>query len=299
MSIRFRASSALGGLANSPFKPVTHVDGSVSLQGVNSSDEFDHQFAYVTGSSHDVLLTLALWSKACALREETSILLLPYLPGALSSGQFFADYINNFVRPDLIVSFDPFSFAASRWFPERRMVRDHSTTGRTIGAKSVPYFVVPPLSSVILDATKGETYVGVITLDVHRDDHARGVAESLGVPIFRIETARDPETGEIFHANLSEPLPSEGTLLLVDKFCGSGDDQVAYAEASGLPRERLNLWASHSVFSDGFEALSSHFGTIHTTDSLWQGGIQSVDGTDVRVHELLPYLERAAILACQ
>lgn len=42
---------------------------------------------------------------------------------------------------------------------------------------------------------------------------------------------------------------------------------MGLAEATGLPKERLDLYVSHGVFSGDAPKLHDHFGTIWTTDS--------------------------------
>ncbi len=42
---------------------------------------------------------------------------------------------------------------------------------------------------------------------------------------------------------------------------------MGLAQATGLPKERLDLWVSHGVFSGRAAQITSAYGRIFTTDS--------------------------------
>jgi len=93
------------------------------------------------------------------------------------------------------------------------------------------------------------------------------VADALSIPVYKTEKKRDEATGKLSGFSV-EPLPSKGRFLLVDDICDRGGTFLGLAEASGLPKERLDLFVSHGVFShDATETLPEKFGHIYTTNS--------------------------------
>lgn len=314
MSIHFQAKHLSGFTVHSPLQPVVFPDGAVHIKGADVETEYEYQIADVRGLSHDDLFLLAMWGEACDDRGEEKILLLPYLPGArMDRGQpngsfVYAEFINKIVRPDRIITLDPHSEAATLWYPKTHMVRDHESKGKGVRVKQVPYLTVFPVERIIRrevqDASRdlpgNHDYVGVIAPDKGAHERAAAAAKVMGVPVYTGGKTRDFETGKLSGFHMEDELPAEGKLLIVDDICDGGGTFIGLAEATGLPKERLDLWVTHGIFSKGFGGLFDHFGIIHTTDSYFnmpQGStdrINAATGDDfnnyVKVHKLAPYL---------
>ena len=77
---------------------------------------------------------------------------------------------------------------------------------------------------------------------------------------------RDFATGKLSTFQC-EDLPETGRLLVVDDICDGGGTFMGLAQATGLPKERLDLWVSHGVFSRRAAQITSAYGCIFTTDS--------------------------------
>jgi ribose-phosphate pyrophosphokinase len=286
MTIHFQAKHPTGFTIESPLQPLVFPDGAVHIKGADDPTIFDYQIADVRGLSHDDLFTLAMWAEACSDREEHKVLILPYLPGArmdrgVPAGAFvYGDFIRRMIRPTKLITIDPHSpdalnaFPYATVFPVERIIR-HEVQDPS---RDVP----------------NSTYVGVIAPDHGAIDRATRAAHAMGVPVYRAEKKRDFATGKLSGFGMVDELPGTGKLLIVDDLCDGGGTFIGLAEATGLPRDRVDLWVTHGVFSKGFEGLKKHFGVIHTTDSYtplepldltWQ-----IDKGRVKVHKLTPYL---------
>lgn len=316
MSLRFRAKTAPGWTVDSPLQPFVFPDGAVHIKGADNPQEFKYQVAVVTGLSHDDLFTLAMWAEVSRERGEQTVLILPYLPGArmdrgVPNGSYvYSQYINNIVQPDQIITIDPHSEDAVAWYPTHKMVRDWEDTGPRIRVKSQDYFKVFPVERIIRnevqdpssDSKPNNTYQGVIAPDKGAHDRAAAAAKVMGnLPVYTGGKSRDFETGRITGFHMEDELPDEGRFLIVDDICDGGGTFLALAEATGLPKERLDLWVTHGIFSRGIQPLLDRFGVIHTTDSFFSDshtyfpssvpGTHLVDKTRVKVHKLGAYLE--------
>ena len=314
MTLHFQAKHKTGFTVESPLQPVVFPDGAVHIKGADAPLEYDYQIADVRGLSHDDLFTLAMWAEACSEREEPKILILPYLPGArmdrgVPEGAYiYANFINKNIRPDLLITLDPHSPRWGFWYPGIRNVRDHSDPGHGIRVKQQESFKVFPVERIIRkevqDATSDERdqpYVGVIAPDKGAHDRAAAAARVMGVPVYTAGKSRDFATGKLSGFHMEDELPAEGKLLIVDDICDGGGTFIGLAEATGLPKDRLDLWVTHGIFSKGTHILEPRFGVIHTTDSFYSGdsvhlkdeaqsdGRKAID-FEVKVHKLTPYL---------
>jgi len=83
--------------------------------------------------------------------------------------------------------------------------------------------------------------------------------------VFKAEKKRDFETGQLTGFTCEELL--EGRYLVVDDICDGGGTFRGLAAATGLPKENLDLWVSHGVFSGAAGELNNHYGNIFCTDS--------------------------------
>ncbi|MCL9663659.1 ribose-phosphate pyrophosphokinase [Curtobacterium albidum] len=230
------------------------------------------EIATLRGTSGDDLVLLGMWADAVRQRGARSVALVPYLPGARQDrglpfgAKVYADVLNGFAI-DQVIAFDP-----------------HSPV--IVGL--VERLTVVPSEQVVHDAVlAGSDYSGIIAPDKGAVTRASLVAEAAGLPLFRAEKHRNPDTGKLDGFSC-EPLPETGRLLVVDDICDGGGTFTGLASATGLPKERLSLWVSHGVFSGRAPQLADHFGEIVTTDSY--PAQQDVPG--LRTVPLSPYLTK-------
>lgn len=297
MSLRFRAKTVQGWTVDSPLQPLVFPDGAVHIKGADNPTVFSYQVAIATGLSHDDLFTLAMWADAADHREEKKVLILPYLPGArmdrgVPTGAFvYADFIHKMVRPDQIITIDPHSKDASQFY--------YDCSGTPLDIFPVERIIRNEVQDPSTDSKANHTYQGVIAPDKGAHDRAAAAAKVMGnLPVYTGGKTRDFDTGKITGFHMEDELPDEGRFLIVDDICDGGGTFLALAEATGLPKERLDLWVTHGIFSKGVGPLLDHFGVVHTTDSYFMSkgadyltGRIAESGNRLRVHGLMPYLE--------
>ena len=79
---------------------------------------------------------------------------------------------------------------------------------------------------------------------------------------------------------LNHPLPSQDPLgfllkpnthfVVVDDILDTGNTALEIAKELKIPAERMSLYVSHGIFSEGTEELFNHYSTIATTNSFIQ-----------------------------
>jgi ribose-phosphate pyrophosphokinase len=217
---------------------------------------------------------LGMWADAVRQRGSTSVALIPYLPGARQDrgipfgAAVYADVVNGF-HIDQVIAFDP-----------------HSPV--IVGL--VEHLTVVASDRIVRDEVVGvpgteQRYQGIIAPDAGAVARATAAAEACGLPVFRAEKHRNPDTGKLDGFSC-EPLPDTGRFLVVDDICDGGGTFMGLAGSTGLPKERLGLWVSHGVFSGRAPQLAEHFAEIVTTDSY--PAQNPVEG--LRTVPLAPYL---------
>lgn len=231
----------------------------------------------VTGTDMNEYTSAAMWIDLQHQRGHKVTALIPYLPGARQDrgrpfgAKVYADLINA-MHADRVVAVDPHSPVITELvdnldvFPVTRLIR-----------KSVGQYLAGEWEN---------PYVGVIAPDAGAVDRATATGRALHLPMYKAEKHRDFETGKLSGFSC-EPLPDAGRLLVVDDICDGGGTFRGLAEATGLPKERLDLWITHGVFSGAAGKLRNHFCRIHTTDS-HPGHAREGVATDI--HPLLPTL---------
>lgn len=218
----------------------------------------DTQIALLTSPTSDDLFKVAMWADACHRNRLKTALLIPYLPGARQdrgaplSARVYADFINS-MKLNRVICLDPHSDVMPALINDLEIV--HLDELECWSHKN--YFF-------------GREWVGVIAPDAGAIKRAGAVADRLNVPVYQALKHRDFATGKL-SGFTCEPLPDEGNLLVVDDICDGGGTFVGLAEATGIPKERIDLWVTHGIFSKGAEKLKNHFENIFTTDT-------SVDG---------------------
>ena len=206
----------------------------------------------ISGADANDFVSAALWidhAHQCGHKVTAQI---PYLPGARQDrgtpfgAKVYANLINS-IGADRVVCFDPHS-------PVMPALLKHLTVLH---------------SDAVISASlpgHGRDHVGVIAPDAGAVERARRAADALGLPLFLATKVRDFATGKLSSFECEE-LPESGRLLVVDDICDGGGTFMGLAQATGLPKERLDLWVSHGVFSGRAAQLTEAYGRIFTTDS--------------------------------
>lgn len=232
------------------------------------------EVATLRGTSGDDLVMLGMWADAVRQRGSRSVALVPYLPGARQDrglpfgAKVYADILNGF-HIGQVIAFDPHSPVIVGLIEDltvvasARIVRDE-----VVGAPGTE-----------------QAYQGIIAPDAGAVARATAAADACGLPVYRAEKHRNPDTGKL-DGFTCEPLPDTGRFLVVDDICDGGGTFMGLAGSTGLPKERLGLWVSHGVFSGRAAQLADHFGEIVTTDSY--PAQNAIEG--LRTVPLTPYL---------
>lgn len=297
MTLAFRAKTLPGWTVDSPLQPLVFPDGAVHINGIDAPLNYQYQIAIATGLSHDDLFTLAMWAEACSARGENTVLILPYLPGArmdrgeVIGARVYAEYLGQFVNPDQTIVIDPHSEDALAFFEDAL---------RNVTVFPVERIIRNEVQDAASDS-KPMPYTGVIAPDKGAHERASRAAKLMGVPVYQAGKVRNFDTGKLSGFEMLDELPETGKLLIVDDICDGGGTFLGLAEVTGLPKDRLDLWVTHGIFSKGFGELFKHFGVIHTTDSYFSMPQDSVDRVNkatgdefssyVKVHKLAAYLE--------
>lgn len=206
----------------------------------------------ISGADANDFVSAAMWIDHAHQGGHDVTAQIPYLPGARQDrgtpfgARVYANLINS-MAADRVVCFDPHSPVMPALVENLTVVHSDAVI-----AASLP--------------NQGRDYVGVIAPDAGAVDRARRAAEALGIPLYRATKVRDFATGKLSSFQCEE-LPVSGRLLVVDDICDGGGTFMGLAQATGLPKQRLDLWVSHGVFSGRAAQLTEAYGRIFTTDS--------------------------------
>lgn len=231
---------------------------------------------------------MALINAVKALKPKCLGLFLPYFPGARQdrrepgrafTAKMYAEMLNA-LSLDLVLTVDPHSEVVCGLVNEFHVIKSSELEW---SARSAPY-----------DA--------VICPDAGAERRATAMADRLKLPILYGHKHRDQLTGKLsgFSCDL---IPNEyRRLLMVDDICDGGGTFIGLAEhlrqageiscdATEPYRHVLDLFVTHGIFSNGFEALSTRFDMIITTDSF---GISFVKLDESKVaSEIIPLFKVA------
>lgn len=258
--IKFKAKTPNGEIIKSALSPFTFPAGEAHTKREDRRELERTEIAIIFGSPeeiHDDLFLLAMWNDVLIKDTTTKprrVLVLPYFPGARADrgapygAKIYADFISR-LHLDQVLIYDPHS---------QVIIYEFSGSIRI----EYPSDFLPKQ----LKAMQRE-YVGIIAPDAGAEGRAKGVAHELGLPVFTATKSRDFETGKLTGFQIEE-LPAEGNLLIVDDICDGGGTFKGLAEASGLPKDRLDLYISHGVFSsNALLSLPKYFSRVITTNS--------------------------------
>lgn len=206
----------------------------------------------ISGADANDFVSAAMWIDHAHQGGHAVTAQIPYLPGARQDrgtpfgARVYANLINS-MQADRVVCFDPHSAIMPSLINNLTVIHSDAVI-----AASLP------------NHQRG--YVGVIAPDAGAVDRARRAAVALEVPLYQATKVRDFATGKLSSFECEE-LPETGRLLVVDDICDGGGTFMGLAQATGLPKERLDLWVSHGVFSGRAAQLTGAYGEIFTTDS--------------------------------
>lgn len=284
--ITFKAKDASGEIIKSALTPFTFPAGEAHTKREEQRDLEPTEIAILqpeTGTIHDDLFQLAMWvdyitrhdrdNKAKDEDETRTVLVLPYMPGARADRgnpfglSVYARFINDLYLHQVIV-FDPHS----------EVTEDSLTPFEALTVvHSDEFFAQKHFASTF------SHYTGIIAPDKGAVKRASAVADLLSIPVFTAEKTRDFTTGKLTGFKL-DGLPQDGTYLIVDDICDGGGTFMGLATAIGIPKERLDLYVSHGVFSgESRYNLQESFGNVFTTNSY--GPNSKLNYTDWRTKE--------------
>mgnify|MGYP000896195124 FL=1 len=227
-----------------------HVKGHGGLRG--------DRLAVVRGASADDLFGLAVWADAVHRAGGTPYAVIPYFPAARQdrthvgeslSAKVYASFVNS-MNLESVTVFDAHS-------PVILALLD-----RVIHVESTRY-----AHTALHDLGRIK---GVIIPDAGAAKRSEAVAALLNVPTYQALKHRDPSTGQLSGFQvpaLPEPEPGE-RYAIVDDIIDGGGTFMGLAQASGLRKDNLALYASHGIFSGRAHQLADWYGTIITTDSI-------------------------------
>jgi ribose-phosphate pyrophosphokinase len=303
MSIKFRGKTKAGWTVDLPFEAFTYPAGEAEIKQTGEFDatQYEHLIVDVRGYDSHTLFHLAMFDDVMRHINTEDVyplrlkwyLFLPYFPGARSDrgvpfgASVYTEFILGTLTMEKVVVLDPHSpvivdllGVAGLVFPVERIIKREVQDGSS-------------------DA-RPQTYAGVIAPDHGAVARATAAAKVMGVPVYLGGKTRDFKTGKLSGFHMEDELPAEGKFLLVDDICDGGGTFVGLAEATGLPKERLDLWVTHGVFSKGLGALYNNFGLIHTTTSYFgdshndmENWKYETEAERLDVHDVTPYLYEA------
>lgn len=302
MTIQFRAKHKSGFTVESPLKPFTFPAGEahIKIPETFKFEDYDHHIAVITGHDPQDLFHLSMWAQVLDTDPNSRYsVILPYLPAARADRGYpnlwtYVRFIIDQIGPENLVTIDPHSAA---WLETYDALDE-------FGTKLITYPVARIIKHHVQDGSsdsKAQPYVGVIAPDKGAHDRAAAAARVMGVPVYQAGKKRDEATGKLSGFHMEDELPAEGKLLIVDDICDGGGTFLGLAEATGLPKDRVDLWVTHGIFSKGVHVLAENFGIVHTTDSFYTGesfhlqdeahdGKAAID-FEVKVHPILGILE--------
>lgn len=284
--ITFKAKTPNGEIINSALSPFSFPAGEAHLKREDRRELEPTEIAIITSSAdslHDDLFQLAAWSQYLDFQAGVRrVLIIPYVPGAradrgLPTGtEVYGSFISNLLLDQVIV-FDPHSTVIVR-------ALEYQGNNCVTVTTSAQFFHENRIgASIGLDR-----YAGIIAPDngaVRRASQVAEIATPEGLPVYTATKTRNPDTGKLSGFRI-EGLPETGKLLVVDDICDGGGTFMGLAQASGLPKERLDLFVSHGVFSGNAAQLENAFDTVYTTNSYKSKNVE----LDYTVLPVIPFL---------
>ncbi|ALF00378.1 phosphoribosyl pyrophosphate transferase [Mycobacterium phage Archie] len=256
MAVHLKVYAEKLGTLNAAAEPFKFPGGELHLKNILPPMDFDGVtwIADVRGAATDDLMTALLLADHAAQQGQPFVLFLPYLPAARADRgtpfglRVYADMINNSAYAEHVIVIDPHSPVANR------LVRN-----------ICPLEPLPLLDRA-LESQGHWRYDGIIAPDKGARDRAEAVAKNYGLDLYVAEKDRDFVTGQIYEIKVPN-LPKSGKYLVVDDICDGGRTFLMLAHDTFLPKENIDLWVTHGIFSGAATNLRNYYGRIMTTDS--------------------------------
>ncbi|SKT46292.1 phosphoribosyltransferase family protein [Mycobacteroides abscessus] len=190
------------------------------------------------------------------------VLMLPYLPAARADrgtpkGAAAYAWLAGSMLPEAIITVDPHSEDGTRAYKSCKACAD----------PLIDPLIELPATAFVDRALMGRTYDAVIAPDKGSIPRAQAMADHLGCKLVRAEKERDFTTGRIKSMWMLDATPAKWRYLVADDICDGGGTFIGLAQMLNLPKEQVDLWVTHGIFSGKAEKLHDHFGRIYTTDS--------------------------------
>ena len=269
--ITYKAKTASGEIIKSALSPFSFPAGEAHIKREEQRELEPTEIAIIqpdANSIHDDLFQLAMWNDYVTEEGDVNtkrVLILPYVPGARADRgtpfglHIYTSFIND-LDLDQIIVFDPHSPVTEKLLGSYDETLPGGSTLTIVNSDEL-------FDGVHTSLYNFEQYAGIIAPDKGAVKRAHAVANRLEIPLFRAEKKRDEDSGKLSGFTV-ESLPREGKLLLIDDICDAGGTFLGLADASGLSKERLDLFVSHGVFSRNAEtALPEKYGKVFTTNS--------------------------------
>jgi ribose-phosphate pyrophosphokinase len=229
--------------------------------------------AFIQGANPDDLIMLAMASDYANRMGGGLKALMPYLPGARADrgtpcgAEVYAHLINSMNLKE-VICFDPHSPVITGLIHRLTILDTLEVLKRTVLNGSI-------------------NYSGIISPDEGSRARSGRIADAVNLPLIKASKHRDFVTGKLSGFSC-EALPDpDGRYLVVDDICDGGGTFIGLAEVLNIPKENLDLWVSHGVFSGKAARLKTAYGQVYTTNSH-----PGHDNPDVaaKVIDLLPFL---------
>lgn len=263
--ITFKALDANGELINSKMKPFTYPAGEVSIKFAEHLKFEKTELAIIQpefGSIHNDLMSFRMGDKALWNSDHVvgynNHLIMPYMPGAREDRgtvfglEVYVNIIADMYAEGHVIVFDPHSKVTEELF---------------VGWGGRGLLKILSVADLVRQRPWAfEGYDYVIAPDEGATDRAQSVADVLGVPVVQVVKSRDFETGKITGL-IAPEIDDTKKYLVIDDLCDGGRTFTLLSDNLGLPKEQIDLYVSHGVFSKGTAELEKKFGRIITTNS--------------------------------
>lgn len=276
--IQFKAKTHNGEIIKSALSPFSFPAGEAHIKREDRRELEPTEIAVLTpspASMHDDLFALAAWSDYIYRNGHLGIkqvLVMPYAPaaradrgtpfGAMIYGKFIADLVL-----DQIVVFDahsPVILDTLDWtMHDKRMDILHEDVDRVTPVEAHELLSGPHAAPIFRD----KNISAIIAPDKGARKRAAQVAKAWDLPLYHATKTRDEATGKLSDFAFPFVLPTNKRYLVVDDICDQGGTFMGLAKATGLPKENLDLYVSHGVFSGRAAQLENAYQNVYTTNS--------------------------------
>jgi ribose-phosphate pyrophosphokinase len=275
--IQFKAKTHNGEIIKSALSPFSFPAGEAHIKREDRRELEPTEIAVITpspASMHDDLFALAAWSDYIYRNGDLGIkqvLVMPYAPaaradrgapfGAMIYGKFIAELVL-----DQIVIFDPHSeviLDTLDWRNHQNWPHANDDEPRVTVVDAHELLSGPHAAPIFRD----KEITAIIAPDKGARKRAAQVAKAWNLPLYHATKTRDETTGKLSDFAFPFVLPNDQRYLVVDDICDQGGTFMGLAKATGLPKENLDLYVSHGVFSGRAAQLENAYENVYATNS--------------------------------